>query len=176
MRLRTPALMVFALLPARAFPGGTPLPSSPEPPEVAKTVAAVRGTWTGTMTAEVPGAPPEAFPWTMRCAPEALGAGVACTMKGIASIGRLAQACLVAFDPVGRLVHYMCVTSMGEVHDHKGQWVDSSRVEFEPLQSGPMVETLLWRFPEASTIEMSSTVATGGVPMHFVFRGRRETP
>src|SRR6185503_12097559 len=89
------------------------------PPEVKQTVDALKGTWTGQMIAKVPGYAPATFDWVMECKAVALGVGVACTNGGKASIGELSESCLFAFDPDGKAVHYMCVTSMGEVHDHK---------------------------------------------------------
>src|SRR5262245_21105227 len=98
-------------------------PASPAPPsEVRRTVDAVVGRWLGSMTATVPGTPPQSFPWSMDCRPAALHSAAICTMEGQAPIGELAQACLVAWDPESGTVHYMCATSMGEVHDHKGRW------------------------------------------------------
>src|ERR1700686_40299 len=89
-----------------------PSPTAP-PPEVSKTVEAINGTWLGKMTAKVPGFPVEDFEWTMDCRAVARGAGVLCTNTGKASIGAMAEACLLAYDPEGKEVHYMCVTSMG---------------------------------------------------------------
>ena len=152
---------------------------SPPPPEVNRTVQAVVGRWSGRMTAKMPGGAAETFPWSMQCAAAALGAGASCTMEGDASIGHLAQACLVAYDPVGKAVHYMCVTSMGEVHDHKGRWKDASTIEFEPLVGGlegkSMTEAITWTFPGTGRMTTVSVVTLAdGSAMSFEFAGRRE--
>jgi hypothetical protein len=149
------------------------------PPEVNKTVEAMNGTWLGRMTAHVPNFPSETFDWSMNCQVVAQGAGVSCSNQGKASIGALSESCLLAFDPEGKAVHYMCVTSMGEVHDHKGKWVDAKTIEFEPLRAGLMgqqiTETLKWHFPEAGIIDKSSEIklADGSI-MKFEFRGKRQ--
>jgi len=130
------------------------------------------------MTANVPGFPVATFYWTMDCKSVALDAGVLCMNSGKASIGLMEESCLLAFDPEGKAVHYMCVTSMGEVHDHKGQWKDNQTIQFEPLRAGLMgqtiTETLLWHFSDADVIDKISnvTLADGSV-MHFEFKGRR---
>ena len=49
------------------------------PPEVAKTVEAINGTWLGKMNVNIPGFPTEAFDWTMNCRVVAQGAGASCT-------------------------------------------------------------------------------------------------
>jgi len=146
--------------------------------EVHKIVETMRGTWTGQMTANVPGYPPETFAWRMNCQTVAQGAGVSCTNAGKASIGAMAESCLLAFDPEGKAVHYMCVTSMGEVHDHKGKWIDTKTIEFEPLHAGmmgqPITERLRWYFPDSDTIDKTSEVKLAdGSTMNFEFKGKR---
>ena len=146
--------------------------------EVNRIVEAMNGIWTGKMTANVPGAPSESFDWKMNCQIVATGAGLSCTNTGKASIGSMTESCLLAFDPEGKAIHYMCVTSMGEVHDHKGTWVDSKTIEFEPLRAGMMgqsiVETLKWRFVDADTIDKTSEVKLANdSEMKFEFVGKR---
>jgi len=73
----------------------------------------------------------------------------------------------------------MCVTSMGEVHDHKGKWIDAKTIKFEPLQAGmmgkPITETLEWRFPDPRTIVKTSEVKLAdGNSMYFEFNGTRQ--
>jgi hypothetical protein len=150
-----------------------------QPPEVNQTVAAMSGTWLGRMTAKVSGFPAETFDWSMSCQVVAQGAGLLCSNKGTASIGSMTESCLLAFDPEGKAVHYMCVTSMGEVHDHKGKWIDAHTIKFEPLRAGmmgkPITETLEWRFPEERTIVKTSDVKLAdGTSMYFEFNGTRQ--
>jgi hypothetical protein len=154
-------------------------PSTAPPPEVNKTIEVMQGTWLGSMVANVPGFPAETFDWTMNCRVVARGAGVSCTNTGKASIGVMAESCLLAYDPEGQAVHYMCVTSMGEVHDHKGKWKDEKTIEFEPLRAGMMgqqiTETLRWYFPDANTIDKTSEVKLAdGSSMNFEFKGKRQ--
>ena len=148
-------------------------------PEVARTVDAIQGRWAGLMIAKVPGYPAETFDWRMDCKVVARGAGAACTNTGKASIGEMAESCLLAYDPEGKAVHYMCVTSMGEVHDHKGKWIDRKTIEFEPLRAGMMgqlvTETNRWYFPDAGTIDKTSEVKSAdGSTMIFEFKGTRQ--
>jgi hypothetical protein len=153
-------------------------PQPSPPPEVRKTVEAMAGEWTGEMTADISGSPPETFPWPMSCRSVALGMGAACTMEGKASIGPLAQTCLVAYAADTRALHLMCVTSMGEVHDHAGRWTDEKTVEFETLRGEllgqAMTETIRWRFPDATRFESESVVAMANGPtMRFRYTARR---
>jgi len=72
----------------------------------------------------------------------------------------------------------MCVTSMGEVHDHKGHWKDGRVIEFEPLRAGMMggqvIEILRWQFTEVNSLEKYSTVTMpDGSAMIFEFKGKR---
>jgi hypothetical protein len=172
-------IMLVAPAPAQKQAGKTAPPRLSMPPEVAKTAEAIQGTWAGSMVANVPGYPSESFEWTMDCRVVARGAGVSCTNKGKASIGVMAESCLLAYDPEGKAVHYMCVTSMGEVHDHKGQWKDEKTIEFEPLRGGMMgqqvTETNKWYFPTPDTIDKTSEVKLpDGSTMSFEFKGKRQ--
>jgi hypothetical protein len=160
------------------FAVGQNKPPAP-PPEVNKTVEAMNGTWLGRMTAHVPGFPAETFEWSMNCQIVARGAGLSCSNQGKASVGALSESCLLAFDPEGKAVHYMCVTSMGEVHDHKGKWVDDKTIEFEPLRAGfmgqPITETLKWHFPEVGILDKASEIKLAdSSTMKFEFRGKRQ--
>lgn len=171
--------MLVAPVLAQKQPSQTAPPRPRVPPEVRKTAEAIQGTWTGSMIAIVPGFPSESFEWTMECHSIAQGAGALCTNKGTASIGSMAESCLLAYDPEGKAVHYMCVTSMGEVHDHKGQWKDEKRIEFEPLSGGLMgqqvIETNKWYFPTPDTIDKTSEVKLpDGTTMSFEFKGKRQ--
>ena len=177
MRVTIPLMIAMFALPALGQKERS-VPTPPNAPEIAKTVQAIQGIWIGKMTANVPGFPIETFDWTMDCKVAALGAGASCTNTGKASIGSMAESCLLAFDPEGKTVHYMCVTSMGEVHDHKGHWKDDQTIEFEPLRAGMMgqtiTETLVWYFPDAGTIDKVSEVQLAdGSLMRFEFKGRR---
>ena len=154
-------------------------PRQTNPPEVKKTTDAILGKWAGQMTAKIPGAPPETFAWTMDCKPVAFSAGASCSNEGKASIGPMSESCLLAYDPEGKAVHYMCVTSMGEIHDHKGRWTDDKTIEFEPLRGGMtgklVTETNRWFFPEPGTLSKTSVVTMpDGTSMTFEFKGKRQ--
>jgi len=180
--MRTRILIILAVLtvPVRAQKQDAgPKTLGPVAPEINQTVEAMQGTWLGKMTATVPGFAPETFDWVMNCQIVAKGAGLLCANRGHASIGSMEESCLLAFDPEGKAIHYMCVTSMGEVHDHKGKWVDARTIEFEPLRAGmmgrPITETLRWRFPNNRTIDKTSEVTlVDGSSMRFEFRGQRQ--
>lgn len=72
-------------------------PKLDPPPEVRRTVNSIVGSWSGQMTAHVPGTPVESFTWTMNCKGIALGSGALCTNTGKASIGLMAESCLLAY-------------------------------------------------------------------------------
>src|SRR4030095_223914 len=80
------------------------VPPVSRPPEIMRTVEAISGVWKGEMTANIPGAPSASFSWTMDCKPVALNRGALCTNGGTASIGEMAESCLLAFDPEGNAV------------------------------------------------------------------------
>lgn len=114
----------------------------------------------------------------MTCNPAALGAGAACSMKGMASIGAIEEACLFAYDPDGKAVHFICITSMAEVHDHKGQWISEHEMRFGPYPTSwedkPATEDVNIRFPDLTHIQTSSVITKqDGSKMTFEFHGIR---
>jgi hypothetical protein len=115
--IRCAVTVLFASMLAAAHAQTHPSPSQPAlPPQAKQTIEAVAGHWVGHMVAALPGSKPEPFPWEMTCKAVSLGSGAACSMKGTASIGLIEETCLIAYDPEGKAVHFMCVTSMREVH------------------------------------------------------------
>lgn len=156
-----------------------PTPSQPAPPpQVKQTVDAVAGHWVGSMTAVLPGPASDQFPWEMTCKTVARGSGAACAMTGTASIGPIEEACLVAYDPEGKAVHFMCVTSMREVHDHKGRWTNDREIQFEPYKTSmagqPVTEDVTFAFPNPNRIKTRSVITTeDGSRMTFEFSGIR---
>ena len=154
-------------------------PNQPGPsPQVKQTAEAVTGYWVGYMTTSLPGIKPEQFPWEMTCKVVALGSGAACSMKGTASIGPIEEACVLAYDPEGKAVHFMCVTSMREVHDHKGQWLGDYEIQFELYKTSwegqPATEEVTFTFPNPDRIKTRSVITTEqGSRMTFEFSGIR---
>ncbi len=176
MKLLAPLLLTLALANAQTQP--PPAPPAP-PPQIKQTIDAVSGHWAGQMTTSLPNMKPESFPWEMTCKAVALSSGASCSMIGTASIGLIEEACLLAYDPEGKAVHFMCVTSMAEVHDHKGQWISEREIKFEPYPTswagGPATEDVDVAFPDPRHIRTSSMITTAkGERMTFEFSGTRE--
>ena len=179
IRLLTAFILIVPAVPLMKQGKQVKSPGLSSPSEIKRTVEAISGIWKGHMTANMPDAPPGSIDWTMDCRPVALNAGALCTNSGKAPFGELAESCLLAFDPEGKAVHYMCVTSMGEVHDHKGRWTDPKTIDFEPLKAGMMgqqvTETLKWHFDDDQTLDKTSEVRlSDGRMMRFHFTGKRE--
>ena len=146
---------------------------------IAKAVNAFAGTWVGEMTAVTPFGPPETFQNKVVCRVIASGAGVECSSEAISSRGELTQSCLLAFDPASQLVHYMCVSNMGEVHDHKGGWIDENTIQYEPYKGLVMgekvTEYVRTSFPDAQTMIHTSVIKTeDGTTMSFEFRAHKQ--
>lgn len=71
------------------------------------------------------------------------------------------------------------MTSMGEVHDHKGLWKGESTVVFDPfvggLQGKPMTESITWTFPDPWRMTTRSVITLPDASqMTFEFEGRKQ--
>ena len=150
------------------------------PPEVEKTTTAFLGKWTAEATLTVGDAAPEKFPVALDCRSIAKGAGTSCDMSGTSSLGPWEATCLVGFDPVGSTgVHFMCVTTDGEVHDHRGRWTDATHLKFERLSwsggpGGPGWEDLSCAWPTPRTMTWSSVMGMpDGTRVTFELEARK---
>ena len=150
------------------------------PPEVEKTTTAFRGKWTAEVTLTVGNATPETVPADLACRSIANGAGTACAMTGTSSLGAFEANCLIAFDPVGSTgVHFMCVTTDGEVHDHRGRWTDATHLTFERLSwsggpGGSGWEDLSCAWPTPKTMTWTSiTSMPDGTRVKFEVDARK---
>ena len=155
-------------------------PSASLPPEVERTTSAFVGNWTAEATVKVGDAAPETFPLTLKCRAIADSRGAACDMSGTSSMGPFAATCMMAFDPVGTTgVHFMCVTTDGEVHDHRGRWTDATHVAFDRLSwsggpGGNGYEDLACSWPTAKTMVWTSvTQASDGTKVKFDVNAKR---
>lgn len=139
-------------------------------------ISSMVGEWSGVMHASVP-PNSEDIPWRVSCTPIARGAGVLCRSGGSASIGPIDQSCLLAVAPGDEVTHLMCVSSMGEVHDHRGRFEDG-RIRFVPLRariSGKMAEEIVeYEVASDGTLRTSSVVHEAAQPeMRFTLEARR---
>ncbi len=176
----TLGLVTLVLLSQAPAPEAKPTPPAP-PPEIKKTTDAFAGKWSMDAELTMPGATePTKFKVTMDCKSIALGNGAHCAMDGkVPKMGPMGQSCLVGFDPVGGAVHLMCITSMGEVHDHKGAWKDDKTLEFEPykftMDGKAATEMVLFSWVEPKLLTFTSIVTLAdGSRMTFAGRGKRK--
>lgn len=149
-------------------------------PDLKRTTDAFVGPWNAEATITLPGEKPETFPMSLDCRVIANGNGTACTMNGTWSGGAMSATCLMAFDPVGSTgVHFMCVTSDGEVHDHRGRWTDAKHLVFDRLSwsggpGGNGWEDLASTWPDSRTmIWTSSTGMADGSVLKFTLHATR---
>jgi Protein of unknown function (DUF1579) len=142
------------------------LSSSQTPPsEVKKTVDALVGHWTlHGSDAEAGGKKPLKITAEVDCRVAALGAAIACDLKGnVSGSGPIEAATIVGYDPEERIVHWMEISSTGEYHDHRGKWIGQT-ITFEPLvyvcSGKKCTETFTLSFPSANTFILKSVTET----------------
>jgi hypothetical protein len=151
----------------------------PPPPEVKKTTDAFVGSWATEATMEMGGKTEKVSKLKMDCQKIALGGGAYCSMAAKSSMGPMEQSCMAAYDPEGKAMHFMCVTSMGEVHDHKCNWTDDKTLTCEPYKGTmggkPMTEDVTFSWTDAKTMSSTSVTTMGdGTKMTFVATGKRK--
>lgn len=140
---------------------------APAPPEVAKTVESFAGKWVLAGTDNEPGAPaPVRFQGTMECERAARGAAVTGRIAAsLPGFGPIEASCIIGYDPVERVVHWMEISSTGEYHNHIGRW-SHNVLKFEPLTftvpGGQATEDLRVDFSSSKMVLHSVTTTAQG--------------
>jgi hypothetical protein len=151
----------------------------PLPPEVARTVNAFAGKWTfdGVLSfegKEVKGK------LAIDCRKIALGKAVSCSMKGkFPGFPDEDDGILVGYDIGGKAVHFMAITSGGEVHDHSCQWkgeetLDCGTLAYTAVDGSPATEELAFTWADARTSSFRATITVGAAKVRFEGKGRRK--
>jgi hypothetical protein len=135
------------------------------PPEVKKTVDALVGHWSFEGTDAEPGVKePQKVSMVVDCRLAALGAALACTLKGrVDGFGPIEAATIIGYNPDERIVHWMEISSTGEYHDHRGEW-KGEMITFAPLVYVSLgkksTENFTLRFPSTNTFVLNSVTET----------------
>jgi len=134
----TTAACSALLLPALALAAekAGKAPAKPPPaPEVKMTVDAFVGSTPFDCQFTAPGMDkPAKFKMSFDCKKTALGRAVQCAASAPkTAMGPWQGHFMVAYDEGGKAVHFMAVTSEGEVHDHGCQWKDKT-MTCDPLK------------------------------------------
>jgi hypothetical protein len=149
------------------------------PPEVKKTVDAFAGKWAfdGVLAfegKEVKGK------LTIDCKKIALGKAVACSMKGkFPGFPDEDSGVLVGYDIGGKAVHFMAMTTGGEVHDHRCQWKDASTLDcgslaYTAVDGSPATEELAFTWPDAKSSSFKAIITVGAARVTFEGKGKRK--
>jgi hypothetical protein len=152
------------------------------PPEVAKTVDAFVGKWAfeAAFTEGAGGAPTKAK-MKMDCKKIALGQAADCSYATkLPDGGPLEGEAMVAYDRERKEVHFMAMTSQGEVHDHRCRWKDDQTLDCEPLAASaggqPLKEALSFGWTAGGKTMTFKSVSTtkDGKALTFEGTGKRK--
>jgi hypothetical protein len=155
------------------------------PPEVAKTVDAFVGKWAFDATfTEGAGGTPAKAKMKMECKKIALGQAADCSYATKLPDGSpLEGEAMVAYDRERKEVHFMAMTSQGEVHDHRCRWKElggGDALSCEPLSASvagqPLKEALDFGWTaggKTMTFKSVSTMKDGKI-LTFEGTGKRK--
>lgn len=147
-------LWIACLLTASATASAVIAQEAPAPPpEVARTVNALDGSWATDMKLTLPGQAPIAFKGTWNCHKIAAGGAVECSLSTqVPGLGPMEETDLWGYDPETKAVRIMTWNNMGEVHDHHGAWQGDKMVLHHTATAGgkPVEEDFEFSFPAAN--------------------------
>lgn len=170
------ALALLSTLPALASIGcgsATPLPASaktsaspPPPAEAQRLSAMLVGSWKGRGTLTMEGKPVP-LDLELTCATSASAWAVTCQARGVDPAGKLHEEThLWGYNAETQKVHFFCVTSDGDVHDHVGSFTAKGiAVQYTGTMDGkPMVEALSFEPTDNATVRFRNDMTVGGAP------------
>lgn len=159
--------------------GGGPRAAAMGPsPEQKKLVAAFNFNGALDTTVTTPDGKTDTFPLRMTCKKSAAGLAVACDLKGKSKLlGAWEGSSLTGYDMGRKEIHFMSMSSDGDVHDHACQWQGDDRITCTPLQQAgtdgkPMTEDL--SFPVASGKVTGFEVKVAGEGGTTTFQARKK--
>jgi hypothetical protein len=164
------SLSLFTLLPGAVARAGETAPAPA--PEVARTSDAFQGRFQVDGTLAVGSAAPAKVRFAITCRRTALGRAAACSMAAKTPLGPMEGSMLVGYNELDKAVHFMSMTSDGEVHDHVCRWKGST-LACDPLKGNlgamSVTEDLSFQFDgKKMTFESRSTLQDG---TRIVFTG-----
>ena len=172
-------VLFVSLLSATAM-AADPAPAAPPlPPEVKKTVDAFAGKWAFDGVISMEGKQVKGKV-TIDCKKIALGNAVMCTMKGkFPGFPDEDNGVLVGYDIGGKAVHFMAITTGGEVHDHKCQWKDEKTLDcgslaYTAVDGSPATEELAFTWTDAKTSSFKALISVGPAKISFEGIGKRK--
>lgn len=155
-----------------AAPGSTATPEPLRDGEHQK-LARFVGEWTGTGTLQT-GETTAPVTSAFSCEVAPGGVAVACVHRAdIEGMGPLTENALIGIDPADGKLHWYNINTMGETHDHVGQWVTAEQIAwtFEGQAEGqPLVESITMDLG-GDTLSFHSETTVGG-QQAALFRGR----
>ena len=160
--------------------GATALAEEPTlPPEVKKTVDAFAGKWAFDGVLAFEGKQVKGK-LAIDCKRIALGKAVSCSMKGkFPGFPDEDDGILIGYDIGGKAVHFMAMTSGGEVHDHACQWKDEKTLDcgslaYTAVDGTPATEELVFTWTDAKTSTFKATITVGAARVAFEGSGKRK--
>jgi hypothetical protein len=140
--------------------------STPPPAEAQRLASRLVGQWKGHGTMTMDGKPmPVDF--DISCTTSASAWAVTCQARGLDPAGKLHEEThLWGYNAETSKLHFFCVTSDGEVHDHVGGFTDKGiAVEYTgTLEGKPMVEAISFEPTDGSTVHFHNDMTVGGAP------------
>jgi hypothetical protein len=178
------AVCLMLSAPAHLFAAEKVAATSPEKPppapEVKKTVDAFVGTTPFACELTAPDMEkPAKFKMSFDCKKTALGRAVQCAANAPKTpMGPWQGHFMVAYDEGAKAVHFMSVTSEGEVHDHVCQWKDDKTMTCDPLKyvvpgGGAATEDLDMGWDGKKVTFSSTTAMPDGSKLLFSGKGMR---
>ena len=172
-------VLVVSLQAATARAAESAPAAPPMPPEVKKTVDAFNGKWVFDGVVSMEGKQVKGK-ITIDCKKIALGNAVMCTMKGtLPGFPPEDNGVMVGYDMGGKVVHFMAMTTGGEMHDHKCQWKDEKTLSCDPLayiamDGSAATEDLSFSWSDPKTSSFKALITVGSMKVTFEGAGKRK--
>ena len=136
--------------------------NAPAPPADRTNFSQFVGSWTGDGVLKDTGKPEVKVRMKVDCRPAGGGWGVKCDFNMTSPDMNYQESDLFGYDAATGQVHWFSIDNAGEVHDHKGTWVDGSRLTVRHNGLNNLTESIDLSFKGRNTMAFEADTDVAG--------------
>ena len=136
--------------------------NAPAPPSGSASFSQFVGSWAGEGVYKDTGKPEVKVRMKVDCRPAGGGWGVKCDFNMTSPEMNYQESDLFGYDATSGQVHWFAIDNVGSVHDHKGTWIDGSRLSVRYTGANNSTESIDLAFKGRNTMSFEADTDVAG--------------